>query len=222
MVQDIAQAKKISKMENWCVSVQIDLRRMTEGTSKLQRVVARLKGRKTGELQSSWPWPSLVKIYHHREGKSLFHCNCSHLPMYFEIFFKKCILDMCCTTSFTNSSSTDLKSCVRQVEVQYVQHPFPCHLTRHLPYTALQSNSNKPHEDKISRDLHIVWSIRSLLSSRNSWNNLWLSTSATDYSLAYIRIFQIQTRSKPPDPDIKKKFLNREVANLASCTHEKK
>lgn len=82
---------------------------------------------------------------------------------------------------------------------QFSKQIHPCH----LPYTAPGPNCNNPHEDKISSDLHIVWCIRSLLSSQNSWNNLWLSTSATHYSLAYIRIFQIQNRSKPHDPDIK-------------------
>lgn len=93
--------------------------------------------RKTAGLQSRWPSPSSVTIYYHRESNSLFHCYCSHLPIYFEILFKKCILDTCFTASFTISNSKQLKSWVRQVEIQYVQLPFPC-LTQ--PYSPMARN----------------------------------------------------------------------------------
>lgn len=182
----------------------------------------RLETNKTAGLDHLWLKPTSVE-----KARVCSTVNGSHLPMYFEIFFKKCIPDTPCAASFTDSSSTDLKSCVPQVEVQYVQHPFPCRLTPVIcliqPCSPMATKHRKIKlEDKISRDLHIVRPIRSLLSSQNSWNNLCLSSSATNYNLACIRIFQIQTRSQPPDLVIKKIFLNREVANLASCTHEEK
>lgn len=54
---------------------------------------------------------------------------------------------MCCTASFTNSSSSDLKSCVRQVGIQYVQQPFPSSLTPVTcpiqPYSPTATNHRK-------------------------------------------------------------------------------
>lgn len=47
--------KKLVRWRTDVVSVQTDLRRITGGTTKLLRVVLQLKGRKTRELQSSWP-----------------------------------------------------------------------------------------------------------------------------------------------------------------------
>lgn len=137
------------------------------------------------------------------ENAGLHHCwlksttaerasDCSSVSVCAFRFFLKCILDICCTTSFTKSNSIHLKSCIQHIGHTHSMSNTSSHadLPSHLPNTALKSNCSKQYEDKISQDLYIVWSIRSLLSSWNSWNNLRLSTSATAYSLAYIRIFQ--------------------------------